>query len=46
LLQKKSTLEKELHPYKRKVKLTRYLVSRGFEYDLIRLAMDDQESSD
>jgi regulatory protein len=46
LLQKKSTLEKELHPYKRKVKLTHYLVSRGFEYDLIRLAMDDQESSD
>jgi len=46
LLQKKSTLEKELHPYKRKVKLTRYLVSRGFEYDLIRLAMDDQQSSD
>ena len=46
LLHKKSILEKELHPYKRKAKLTRYLVSRGFEYDLIRLAMDDQESSD
>jgi regulatory protein len=46
LLHKKSILEKELHPYKRKAKLTRYLVSRGFEYDLIRLAMDEQESSD
>jgi regulatory protein len=41
VLQKKSRLEKETHPYKRKAKLTRYLVSRGFEYDLIRMAMDE-----
>ena len=44
VLQKKSNLEKETHPYKRKVKLTRYLVSRGFEYDLIRMALDDLDS--
>ena len=41
VLQKKSNLEKETHPYKRKAKLTRYLVSRGYEYDLIRMAMED-----
>ena len=46
VLQKKYVLEKEPHPYKRKAKLTRYLVSRGFEYYLIRMAMDDLESSD
>ena len=41
VLQKKSNLEKETHVIKRKAKLTRYLVSRGFEYDLIRMAMDE-----
>jgi len=41
VLQKKSRLEKESNPYKRKAKLTRYLVSRGYEYDLICMAMDD-----
>ena len=44
VLQKKSNLEKETHPYKRKAKLTSYLVSRGFEYDLIRMALDDLDS--
>lgn len=41
VLQKKSNLEKETHPYKRKAKLTRYMASRGFEFDLIRMAMDE-----
>ena len=41
VLQKKSNLEKETHVIKRKAILTRYLVSRGFEYDLIRMAMDE-----
>ena len=45
VLQKKSNLEKEIHPYKRKAKLTRYLVSRGYEYDLIRMAMEDSSTS-
>ncbi len=44
VLLKKSLLEKESHPYKRKEKLTRYLVSRGYEYDLIRMAIDDHGS--
>ena len=44
LLQKKSFLEKETNPFKRKAKLTRYLFSRGFEYDLIRLALEDVEN--
>ena len=44
ILLKKSLLEKETHPYKRKAKLTRYLVSRGFEYDLIRVAIEDSDS--
>ena len=45
LLQKKSLLEKETHLFKRKAKLTRYLVSRGFEYDLIRMALEDAENT-
>jgi len=44
VFQKKDALEKETNPYKRKAKLTRYLVSRGFEYDLIRMAMDDSST--
>lgn len=40
VLQKKNQLEKETEPYKRKAKLTRYLVSRGYEYDLIRDALE------
>ena len=44
VLLKKSLVEKETHPYKRKAKLTRYLVSRGFEYDLIRMAIEDSDS--
>ena len=45
LLLKKSVLEKETHLFKRKAKLTRYLVSRGFEYDLIRMALVDAENT-
>lgn len=41
LLQKKNNLEKETNPYKRKAKLSRYLASRGYEYDLINRAMED-----
>ena len=44
VFQKKDALEKETNLYKRKAKLTRYLVSRGFEYDLIRMAMDDSST--
>lgn len=45
VLQKKSQNEKETNSYKRKAKLTRYLVSRGYEYDLIRMAMEDSSTS-
>ena len=41
VLQKKNEQEKETNPYKRKAKLTRYLVSRGYEYDLIRDALEE-----
>jgi regulatory protein len=44
LHQKKSQNEKETNSYKRKAKLTRYLVSRGYEYDLIRMAMEDSST--
>jgi len=45
VLTKKNNREKEIHPYKRKAKLTRYMVSRGFEFDLIRMAMEDSSLS-
>ena len=35
LLQKKNDILKETNSYKRKIKLIRYLMNRGFEYDLI-----------
>ena len=35
LLQKKNDILKETNSYKRKMKLIRYLVNRGYEYDLI-----------
>lgn len=41
VLQKKSFFEKELNPYQRKVKLTKYLASKGYEYDLIRMIIDE-----
>lgn len=43
VLQKKRQNEKETNPYKRKAKLTRYLASRGFEYDLIRMAIEEND---
>ena len=39
LLQKKNDILKETNSYKRKMKLTSYLVSRGYEYDLIHDAL-------
>lgn len=39
--QKKAHTEKEKHPQKRKYKLMRYLISRGFEQDLVREVVDE-----
>ena len=39
LLQKKNETVKETNSYKRKMKLTSYLVSKGYEYDLINDAL-------
>ena len=39
LLQKKNETVKETNSYKRKMKLTSYLVYRGYEYDLINDAL-------
>ena len=39
LLQKKNETVKETNSYKRKMKLIRYLVTRGYEYDLIHDAL-------
>ncbi|MFC3879597.1 regulatory protein RecX [Algoriphagus namhaensis] len=33
--------EKEQDPYKKKYKVSQYLMSKGYEYDLIREAIDD-----
>jgi len=38
LLKKKDAIEKEPNSIKRKVKLTRYLASKGFEFPLIEIA--------
>lgn len=40
LLKKKDRLEKEPNLIKRKAKLTRYLVTRGFEFALIKIAFE------
>ena len=39
LLQKKNDILKETNSYKRKIKLIRYSVNRGYEYDLIHDAL-------
>lgn len=39
MLQKKNDVLKETNSYKRKMKLIRYLVTRGYEYDLIHDAL-------
>ncbi len=39
LLQKKNDILKETNLYKRKMKLISYLVTRGYEYDLIHYAL-------
>jgi len=40
LARKKSLSEKETHPLKRKHKLMRYLMGKGFETDLIQYALE------
>ncbi len=40
ILQKRNIKEKELNLYKRKLKLTRYIMSKGFEYDSIIREID------
>jgi regulatory protein len=39
--QKKARTEKEKHPQKKKYKLMRYLISRGFEQDLVREVVEE-----
>ncbi|MBC6991426.1 MULTISPECIES: regulatory protein RecX [Hymenobacter] len=48
LLEKKNALEKERHPQKRKQKLMQYLMLKGYEMDLIQMALSDlgKESED
>ena len=41
LLRKKNDILKETNSYKRKMKLIRYLVNRGYEYDLIHDVLVD-----
>jgi len=41
LLEKKNAQEKERHPYKRRQKLTQFLTLKGYESDLIRMALED-----
>ena len=45
LLQKKNKTVKETNSYKRKMNLTSYLLSRGYEYDLIHDALVELELS-
>lgn len=40
-VEKRWTKEKETDPYKKTYKVTQYLMSRGFEYDLIKDAIAD-----
>ncbi|QIX61998.1 RecX family transcriptional regulator [Hymenobacter lutimineralis] len=41
LLEKKDAQEKERHPAKRRQKLTQFLTLKGYEQDLIRMALED-----
>ncbi|UOR04396.1 RecX family transcriptional regulator [Hymenobacter aerilatus] len=41
LLEKKDAQEKEPNPRKRRLKFTQYLTLKGYESDLIRMALDD-----
>lgn len=43
LLQAKGRLEKESHPYKRKNKLARYALGKGYESDLIFELLNDND---
>lgn len=48
LLEKKDRQEKESHPHKRRQKIQVYLMMKGYEQDLIKMALEDlgQESSE
>ncbi|UPL49396.1 regulatory protein RecX [Hymenobacter sublimis] len=41
VLEKKDRQEKERHPGKRRQKIQLYLVGKGYEQDLIKMALDD-----
>ena len=41
LLEKKDRQEKESHPHKRRQKISMYLTGKGYEQDLIKMALDD-----
>jgi regulatory protein len=44
--EKKARTEKEKHPQKRKYKLARYLISRGFEQDMVMEVLEEILSSE
>ncbi len=41
LLEKKDRQEKEPHPHKRRQKISLFLTSKGYEQDLIKMALDE-----
>ena len=41
LLDKKSRQEKETHPHKRRQKISLFLTGKGYEQDLVKMALDD-----
>ncbi|UYZ61876.1 regulatory protein RecX [Hymenobacter weizhouensis] len=41
LLEKKDRQEKERHPHKRRQKIQLFLTAKGYEQDLIKMALDD-----
>lgn len=45
LLEKKDRQEKERHPHKRRQKIQLYLTSKGYEQDLIKMALEDLGST-
>ena len=41
LLDKQSRQEKETHPHKRRQKISLFLTGKGYEQDLVKMALDD-----